>query len=63
VDFNANAAVMYAKIRTEIEKSGMPSDNMDILIAASAMAEGAVLVSHNIGHYSKIKNLGLEDWF
>ena len=63
VDFNVDAAVMYAKIRTELEKSGTPSDNMDILIAASAMAEGAVLVSHDIRHFSKIKGLILEDWF
>ena len=35
----------------------------DMLIAASAMAEGAVLVSHNIRHFSKIKGLCLEDWF
>jgi tRNA(fMet)-specific endonuclease VapC len=63
VDFNADAAVMYANIRTELEKTGTSCDNMDILIAASAMAEGAVLVSHNIRHFSKIKGLYLEDWF
>ena len=63
VDFNTEAAAMYAKIRTELEKSGRSSDNMDTLIAASAMAEKAVLVSHNIGHFSKIKGLSVEDWF
>ena len=47
VDFNSDAAAMYAKIRTELEKSGTPVDNMDLLIAASAMAEGAIV----------------EDWF
>ena len=63
VDFNAGAANAYAVIRAGLEKSGTPVDNMDLLIAASAMAEGAILVSHNTGHFSKIKNLRVEDWF
>ena len=63
VDFNANAADMYAKVRAELEESNKPVDNMDLLIAASAMAEGAVLVSHNIRHFSKIKGLSVEDWY
>jgi tRNA(fMet)-specific endonuclease VapC len=63
VDFKADAAVMYANIRTELDKTGMSCNNMDMLIAASAMAEGAVLVSHNIRHFSKINGLCLEDWF
>jgi tRNA(fMet)-specific endonuclease VapC len=63
VDFNAEAAAMYAKIRAELDKSGKSGDNMDMLIAASAMAEGAVLVSHNTRHFSKIKGLDVEDWF
>ena len=63
VDFNDDAADMYAKIGAELEKSGTPIDNMDLLIAASAMAEGAVLVSHNTRHFSKIKDLQVEDWY
>jgi len=62
VDFNADAASLYAKTRAELEKAGTPIDNMDLLIAASAMAENAVLVSHNIGHFSRIKGLCVEDW-
>jgi len=62
VDFDAEAAAMYAAVRLELEKSGTPIDNMDLLIAASAMAEKAVLVSHNARHFSKIKGLSVEDW-
>jgi tRNA(fMet)-specific endonuclease VapC len=63
VDFGADAAVIYAEIRTELEKSGTPIDNMDLLIAAAAMAGNAILVSHNTKHFSKIKGLRLEDWY
>jgi tRNA(fMet)-specific endonuclease VapC len=62
VDFDRAAADMYAKIRVELERSGDPLENMDMLIAASAMSAEAVLVSHNTKHFSKIKGLKVEDW-
>ena len=33
-----------------------------MLIAAAAMNENAVLVSHNVKHFSKIKGIKVEDW-
>jgi tRNA(fMet)-specific endonuclease VapC len=62
VDFDTVSAEQYGKIRCFLEKSGTPLDNMDILIAASSMAEGAILVSHNVKHFSRIKGLKGEDW-
>ena len=62
ISFDDNSSVIYGDIRTALEKSGSPLDNMDMLIAASALAEGAVLVSHNVKHFSKIKGLKVEDW-
>jgi predicted nucleic acid-binding protein len=32
-------------------------ENMDMLIAAAALSTGAILVSHNTKHFSKIKGL------
>jgi len=63
VDFTVDAAVQYAKIRADLKRTGTPIDNMDLLIAASALADGAVLVSHNTGHFSRVNGLLLEDWF
>jgi tRNA(fMet)-specific endonuclease VapC len=62
VDFDLRAASSYAAVRTELEKTGMPLDTMDLLIAASALATGAVLVTHNVKHFSRIKGLKVEDW-
>ena len=60
--FDENAAIIYGNIRASLEKSGNPLDNMDMLIAATAMSVGAVLVSHNKKHFSEIKGLNVEDW-
>jgi len=62
ITFDAVSASCYGEIRAELEKSGEPLDNMDILIAASALKTGAVLVTHNIRHFAKIKTLKVEDW-
>jgi tRNA(fMet)-specific endonuclease VapC len=63
VDFNNLQSELYGKIRLELEKSGTPLENMDTLIAASALTVGAILVSHNTKHFSKIKDLLVEDWY
>jgi len=62
VDFDASQSELYGKIRVELEKSGAPLGNMDLLIAAAAISTGAILVSHNTKHFSKIKGLKTEDW-
>ena len=62
IDFNTSQSEIYGKIRLELEKSGTPLGDMDILIAAAALSTGAILVSHNIKHFSKIKGLKVEDW-
>ena len=60
--WNKDAAGSYAKLRVELETAGTPIGNMDMMIAASAIAEEAVLITNNTAHFSKIVSLKLEDW-
>ena len=62
IDFDVSQSEFYGKIRVELEKSGTPIGDMDMLIAASAFSIGAILVSHNKKHFSKISGLKIEDW-
>jgi tRNA(fMet)-specific endonuclease VapC len=62
IDFNAVAADEYAQIRQFRETHGIVIGNMDMLIAASAKSCGAVLVSNNQKHFSRIPNLKIENW-
>ena len=52
-----------AKIRAELEQKGTPIGPYDILIAATAITNRAVLVTHNIDEFSRIPQLQIEDWF
>ena len=62
ITLDKSQSELYGRIRLELEKSGTPLENMDILIAAAALSINAVLVSHNVKHFSRIKNLKVEDW-
>jgi len=62
INFDASQSELYGKIRVDLEKSGTPLGDMDLLIASAAMATGAILVSHNKKHFSRIKGLKVEDW-
>jgi tRNA(fMet)-specific endonuclease VapC len=62
IDFNPAAADEYAKIRDSLEKRGEVIGNMDILIAAAAKSSGAILVTNNTKHFSRIPDLKLENW-
>ncbi len=51
-----------SEIYSMLRKQGKPLDNMDILIASIAIENELVLVTHNRKHFSRIKNLEIEDW-
>jgi tRNA(fMet)-specific endonuclease VapC len=62
IDFGKDAAEEYARIRLVLEKNGSPIGNLDMLIAACALAVGAVLVTNNQRHFSLIPGLLCENW-
>ncbi len=61
-DFDSDAAREYGIIRAQLEKSGTPLVSMDLLIAATAIANKAILVTNNTAHFSKVSSLKLDNW-
>ena len=59
--WNSAAAHRYAELRAILERSGKPMGNMDMLIAAHALAVEAVLVTHD-RVFRRVKGLKIEDW-
>jgi len=61
-DFDHTASQIYGDIRATLEAKGQVIGGNDMMIAATALAYGAVLVTNNTGEFSRIDGLVLEDW-
>ncbi len=59
--WNSAAARQYGDLRAALEKQGEPMGNLDLMIAAQALALGIILVS-NDQIFRRIKGLKIEDW-
>ena len=62
IDFTDKMSYDYAEIRAALEKSGNSIGANDLLIAATALNQKAILVTHNIDEFSRIQSLEIEDW-
>lgn len=51
-----------ADLWVEARRGGHPKDDADLIIAATALEIGRVLVTGNTAHFSWIQGLHLEDW-
>ena len=60
--FDERCAKAYSKIREHLQTSGKLIGPNDMLIAATAIANDATLVSNNIREYSRVPNLQVESW-
>jgi tRNA(fMet)-specific endonuclease VapC len=60
--FDAAAAAAHGRVRATLEAAGQGIGSMDTLIAAHALALGAVLVTHKTREFGCIPDLLIEDW-
>jgi tRNA(fMet)-specific endonuclease VapC len=61
LSWDSEAAQQYSKIRATLEGSGEPMGNLDLMIAAQALALGLVLVSSD-AVFRRVRGLKIEDW-
>ncbi len=61
--FGLPEAKCGAEIRAALEKQGRPIGAYDILIAATALANNAVLVTRNVKEFERIQQLRVQDWY
>lgn len=56
------AADHYADIRHDLTFTGQGIGILDMMIAAHAQSVGAILVTNNIRHFSRVAGLPLANW-
>lgn len=60
--FDDRCAEEYGLLREELDRAGTPIGPNDLLIAATARAHRAILVTHNTREFSRVAELRIEDW-
>jgi tRNA(fMet)-specific endonuclease VapC len=60
--FGEREALESAKIRAELESKGKMIGPYDLLIAATARANGWTMVTGNTREFSRVENLVTEEW-
>ena len=63
IDVDADVMDVFGGIKAHTQKTGKVIDDMDLLIAASAISNKMTLVTHNTKHFENIPNLKITDWF
>lgn len=60
IDFTSEAAMTWGRLLHETRKQQIGP--RDLLIAATAMAFGMTVVTHNLREFNRIEGLPVEDW-
>jgi len=60
--FTQEVADVAAEVYADLRKNGQPIDDIDLLIAGTAITNGLILVTDNRKHFDRIVQLEVENW-
>lgn len=60
--WDEQAAQQHGRLRAGLRLQGTPIGDFDEMIAAHALSLGAVLVTNNVRHFSRVPGLEIENW-
>ena len=57
-----NSLDIYAKEKARLRKKGLPLDNFDLLIGATAISNNLTLVTRNVSDFERLEGIEIENW-
>lgn len=60
--FTREDAILFGRLRAELAMKGTPIGPYDIQIAAQGVSRNLTMVTHNVGEFSRVAGLKVEDW-
>jgi tRNA(fMet)-specific endonuclease VapC len=61
--FDDACARIAGQVRAKLDLAGQPIGPIDVLIAATALAATAVLVTRNVKEFQRVQGLTVENWY
>ena len=62
IDITPSIMETFGELKASLEKTGNSIDDMDLLIASTALTRNMVLVTNNEKHFKRISGLEIENW-
>ena len=62
IDFDDGCAVVFGRLRGELQRNGFVVPPIDLLIASVALSRDLTLVTNNTADFKPISGLRLVDW-
>jgi tRNA(fMet)-specific endonuclease VapC len=62
LSFDLSAAMIYGRLRADLERDGTPMAEPDLRIAAICLRHDATLATGNLRHFERVPDLRVEDW-
>jgi tRNA(fMet)-specific endonuclease VapC len=62
LNFDAECAKHFGEVRGNLLRQGISVSSVDLMIAAVALANDLILVTHNTADFQNVPSLRLEDW-
>jgi tRNA(fMet)-specific endonuclease VapC len=53
---------VYAREKARLRKKGLPLDDFDFLIGATAIANKLTLVTRNVNDFNRLEGIKIENW-
>lgn len=63
VPFDEVCARHFGAITSALAREGTPIGDRDVMIAASAIAVQATLITRNVQHFKRVRDLRVENWY
>jgi tRNA(fMet)-specific endonuclease VapC len=62
IPFDTEAARVYAAVRADLDRRGVPIGDADTRIAAIALVHSLTVVTGNVRHFERVPGLEVENW-
>ena len=62
VEWSDRVTDVFGTIKAQLETAGRRIEDLDVAVAAHALANGATLVTANVRHMMRVAGLSVENW-